>query len=337
MNRLRLSRLGGSLYSLIVRETFVLQAATLAIGLALPALAVIPLYLQQRIIDEAIPAADLWGVASLALLYAGVTTARALIKAVIVYLQGWIAEIVSRILRVTLIDAQRRRGHDHAHRALGPATSVLTAEVEPLGGFAAEAIATPLIAGATLFAVIGFMLYSEAYLAAIGIAGLLAEAIVTPVVQMHINRLTHRRITALRHAGGAMIRAAPPGRRGHVVAVLRGVRTNYALRMQMNLLKAGLKAFRSIVERLADVLVLGVGAAMVIGGDVTLGVVVAFLAALRELRGPWTELVDFYRRFSDAFIKHRLVVDAIGGRDGRMPSWGLAVGPEGPTLPLIVS
>jgi ABC-type bacteriocin/lantibiotic exporter with double-glycine peptidase domain len=335
MSAFRLPRLGGSLYSLIMRETFVLQTATLVIGLALPALAVFPLFLQQRIIDEAIPAADLWMVATLGLLYAGVTTLRAAIKSVIAYLQGWIAEIVSRILRDMLVDAQRRRTHENAHRALGPATSVLTAEVEPLGGFAAEALSTPLIAGFTLFAVVGFMLYSESLLAAIGVAGLLAEAIVTPIVQMHINRLTHRRITALRHAGGAMIRAAPPGRRGHVAAILHGVRTNYRLRMRMNLLKAELKAIRNIIERLADVLVLGVGAAMVIGGDVTLGVVVAFLAALREMRGPWTELVDFYRRFSDAFIKHRLVVDAIGDPDGRMPSWGLAAGPEGPTLPLV--
>jgi ABC-type bacteriocin/lantibiotic exporter with double-glycine peptidase domain len=335
MLRSRLSRLGGSLYSLIMRETLVLQGATLAIGLALPALAVFPLFLQKRIIDEAIPAADLSMVAMLGLLYAGVTALRAVIKSIVAYLRGWMAEIVSRILRDTLIDAQRRRGTDHAHRALGPATSVLTAEVEPLGGFAAEAISTPVIAGTTLLAVIGFMLYAEMLLAAIGIAGLLAEAVVTPILQMHINRLTHRRITALRHAGGAMIRAAPPGQRSHVVAILHGVRTNYRLRMQMNLLKALLKAIRNIIERLADVLVLGVGAAMVIRGDATLGVVVAFLAALRELRGPWTELVDFYRRFSDAFIKHRLVVDAIGNRDGRMPSWGLAAGPEGPTLPLI--
>jgi hypothetical protein len=211
MLRSRLSRLGGSLYSLIMRETLVLQAATIAIGLALPALAVFPLFCRsgsstrrsRRRISR-------WWRCSACSMPASRRCAP-LIKSVVAYLRGWIAEIVSRILRDTLIDAQRRRATDHAHRALGPATSVLTAEVEPLGGFAAEAISTPLIAGATLLAVIGFMLHAEMLLAAIGIAGLLAEALVTPVLQMHINRLTHRRITALRHAGGAMIRAAPPG------------------------------------------------------------------------------------------------------------------------------
>jgi hypothetical protein len=50
---------------------------------------------------------------------------------------------------------------------------------------------------------------------------------------------------------------------------------------------------------------------MVIRGETELGVVVAFLSALRQIQGPWGELLDFYRRLADAQVKYRLVRQAI--------------------------
>ena len=71
MRRIRRWQSRPSLYSLIMRQTARLQVAAIALGLLLPPLAIVPLEMQQRIIDEAIPARDIAAVASLAAVFAG--------------------------------------------------------------------------------------------------------------------------------------------------------------------------------------------------------------------------------------------------------------------------
>ena len=87
MRAMRRWRGGVSLYSLIARQTARLQAGTIALGLLLPPLAVVPLEMQKRIIDDAIPAGDIGAVANLAAVLAGVVLAAALIRGVLHYLQ----------------------------------------------------------------------------------------------------------------------------------------------------------------------------------------------------------------------------------------------------------
>jgi len=299
---------GGRLvWSVILRGTWGAQALVIGLGLLLPPLAVVPLDLLRRVIDEAIPTGDRDLLLVLALIYLGAVLARAGVKFAVIWLRGWIAEIVMRVLRVALIRARRSAGPQTGIGGLGAATSVMAGEVEPIGNFAAEALNTPLIQGGTLLAVFGFMLASEPALAAIGIAALLSEAAITPVLQHWINMLTYRRIRALRRAGHGLIAASRPEDRRALIDSLHQVRRAYRLRLRMNLLKAGLKVSRNLIDNIAEIAVLAVGASMVAAGTTELGIVVAFLAALRRVREPWSELVGFYRRLTDARVKYRLI------------------------------
>ena len=81
----------------------------------------------------------------------------------------------------------------------------------------------------------------------------------------------------------------------------------------MNVLKAVLKVARHLIERAAAVAVLTFGAVLVMRGETELGVVVASMSGLRQVQGPWSELLDFYRRLADARVKYRLVRAAISG------------------------
>ncbi len=304
---------GRTLYSLIMPRTYAMQGLVIGLGLLLPPLAVVPLYLQERLIDEAIPRADVAHLATLAALYAAACLAMGGIKFAVTYLRGWIAEVVARVLRAEMVQAQRRREPRHARRALGTVTSVITAEVEPLGGFAAEAINTPLIQGGTLLGVIGYMSLTEPRLAAIGIAALIAEALITPLIQHRINLLTHERIGTLRHAGREMIGATDPQHADGIVAGLHDVRHTYRLRLRMNVLKAALKVLNNLIGHAADIAIIALGGWMVIQGDIGVGVIVAFLSGLAQVRGPWHELIGFYRRYADTRVKYRLVVAALDG------------------------
>jgi ABC-type bacteriocin/lantibiotic exporter with double-glycine peptidase domain len=303
-----------------MRQTARLQIAAMALGLLLPPLAIVPLEMQQRIIDEAIPARDIGLVASLAAFLAGAMLASAALRGAVHYLQGWIVEIVTRVLRISIVSAQRARPASLARSQLGAVTSVMASEVEPLGDFAAEAINTPLIQGGTLASVFGYMFVTEPRLALVGAVALIAEGVVTPILQYRINLLTAERIVRLRRAGLDLIMSTEPGRHHALVPGLGEVRASYRLRLRMNVLKALLKVARHLIERAATVVVLGWGAVMVVNGETELGVVVAFLSGLRQVQGPWSELLDFYRRLADARVKYRLVRAAIlDGRGAALP------------------
>jgi ABC-type multidrug transport system fused ATPase/permease subunit len=81
-----------SLYSLIVGQTFGLQAAAIVLGLTLPFLAIIPLDLQQRLIDDVISSGDARLIWMMALQYAGVVALSSLVKFLVTYIRGWIQE-----------------------------------------------------------------------------------------------------------------------------------------------------------------------------------------------------------------------------------------------------
>ena len=81
------------IYTLIWQRTRCLQLVVITLGLALPMLSVIPLEIQRRVVDRAIPAGDLELLGLLAIAYAGASAAAALLKFAIYYLRGKIEEI----------------------------------------------------------------------------------------------------------------------------------------------------------------------------------------------------------------------------------------------------
>lgn len=307
----RSSEIGSTIYSLIVHRAMPHQLLAVGLAFVVAPLAAVPLAMQERLIDQALPAKDFGLALTLALLYGAAVLGRSLIKSAVTWLQGVIAEIISRVLRQALIDTQRRRDRNSARQELGTATSVITAEVDALGGFAAEAISTPVLQGAVMVGIIGFMLVTEPMLAAIGIAALVLEAVLTPLLQARVNRQTRRRIKSLRAVSSETIEAAETGQHYHTIEALRGIRQTFKINLFMNALKVVMKLIKHVIDHAADVAVLVVGAWLVIKGQTEIGVVVAFLAGMRELREPWGELIGFYRRWEDARTKLDLIRSAL--------------------------
>lgn len=312
MGSLRFGRnLPPTLYGVIWQRTMKLQLAVVGLGLALPPLAVVPLEIQRRIVDDAIPATDLDLLFYLGVAYLAAVAVASLAKFVIYYLRGLIEAKVTRYLRLIVLDRHRHRPASTAQGAVGPVSSILVEEAFPLGGFASEAINTPLIEGGALIGVAGFMLYAEPWLAAIGLGSMLLQALVVPLVQIRINRLARRRVNAIRRANADMIGATARAGGLHFHDSLREVRLAFRLRLQMNVYKAALKAFLKLSDNTAIILVLAVGGFMVMQGTTTLGVIVAFLAGLKRLQEPWDALMTFYRTVADAHIKYRLILGAM--------------------------
>jgi ABC-type bacteriocin/lantibiotic exporter with double-glycine peptidase domain len=304
--------LPSSIYTLIWRRTLWLQIAVLAIGLTVPALSVAQLEIQRRVVDVAIPEGDGDLLLYLGLAFAAALAVQALIKFTIYYLRGLIEAKVTRILRQRVLDAEVHRTPEAARDAVGPVTAIVAEEAYPLGGFAAQAINTPLVEGGALVGVFGFMLYSEPILAAIGLGVMAMQAVLVPIVQHWINLMSARRVNAVRRAAGDILAATAHAPGARWAQALREVRLAYRLRLRMNVFKAALKAFLKFTEKGAVLAVLIVGGAMVIAGETTLGVVMAFISGLKQVQNPWDEILTFYRSFADALIKYRLIRVALG-------------------------
>jgi len=81
----------------------------------------------------------------------------------------------------------------------------------------------------------------------------------------------------------------------------------FDIRLLIFKLKFGLKAVLNFLDHSADLVVLGVGGAMVISGETQIGVVVAFLAGLDRLRSPWRTLISYFRVLSDAQLRFAMM------------------------------
>ena len=291
-------------------RTLKLQIAILVIGLGLPALAVIPLHLQQQLIDDVIPGRNIPRIAVMAVQYGAVVLISGILKFLVAYLRGLVQEIINRVLRLAIVDVQRHRNDVDATQSLGTVTSVITTEVEDLGAFASEALNTPLIEGGTLISLMGFVAYSDLRLAAIGLGALLFQAVITPTMQNRINLLTRKRIKALRHAGLSLIDNTNSDAQNLIIVALQDIRRTYRLRIRMNVLKALTKVMNNLVLNIATILILSYGGWLVIQGQVSIGLVVAFVTGLQQIGDHWGELLDYYRRYTDAQVKFLLVAHA---------------------------
>jgi ABC-type bacteriocin/lantibiotic exporter with double-glycine peptidase domain len=303
--------LPASIYTLIWRRTLWLQSTVILLGLTMPALSVAPLEIQRRVVDIAIPEGRIPLLLMLGAAFAAALALQSIVKFAIYYLRGLIEAKVTRILRQRVVDAQAHRAPLEAHLSAGAVTAVVAEEAYPLGGFAAQAINTPLVEGGALIGVFGFMAYSDLRLTAIALGALALQAVITPIVQIRINRMSARRVRAVRRASADLL-SATDHEGARWADALREVRLAYRLRLRMNVFKAALKAFLKFTDNGAILLVLVAGGYMAIRGETSLGVVLAFITGLKQVHGPWNEMLTFYRTFADALIKYALIRGAVG-------------------------
>ena len=295
-----------TIFVLIWHHTGVLQVLGIALALIIPLLAVIPLELQRRIVDEAIPGGKMAELFTLAGAYLGIAAAAALGKYAVFTLRGVMAARIARAIRDHAMAAHAERSPAHARGAIGPLTAVLGSEADDLGGFAAEALNTPLMEGGSLLMMSGFLLWASPGLAALGLGVLLLQAAVVSIIQRRINGLTRWRINALRRAN-AVIADHGTGGQSLRHEALAGFRRVYHIVVRLFILKGGVKAFLKFSDTATTAAILCMGGALVIAGETTLGVIVAFLTGLGRIREPWHGLLDYYRMLSDTRIKFALV------------------------------
>jgi ABC-type multidrug transport system fused ATPase/permease subunit len=253
-------------------------------------------------------------------------------KYVINVYKGVVGERMLRRLRYELYSRIMRFPLPHFRRvSQGELVQMITAEVEPLGGFIAQAFALPAFQGGTLLTILIFMFAQDPILGLAAIILYPLQIWVIPKLQRQVNLLGKARVKQVRRIAERI---------GETSQGVRDIRANdttqyerarfskelgvvFNIRLQIYKKKFFIKFLNNFLAQLAPFFFYSIGGYLVIQGDLTLGALVAVIGAHEKLYAPWKELLSYYQLMSDARIKYEQVVsqfDPIGLRDELLQS-----------------
>lgn len=293
-------RPAGSVWGYIRRMTGRAQVGAFVLALGVTLLGMAPIELQRRMVDDAISDADFTLLAFLTVVYLLVVFGHQTAKFALRTLQAWMGE--SAILYTRSHLWKLHRG-DEAVDEGKDVVAIVTREVEALGRFAGGAPSQAFANASLLIGTLAYMIWVSPVVAAAGLALLAPQAILTPLMQRRLNRLVEVRVRLLRRLTAAIGASDPPDER-HFAAMTRRV---FRIRLAFDVWKYLMKGVLNLMNSAAPLAVIAVGGWLVIEGDATLGVVLAFVTGFSRLGDPIRQLIAFYREAAEAEVRHRLI------------------------------
>lgn len=326
-----MARMPPSVYRYIFERTFRSQAVVIGLTLALIPLAPVPLELQRRMLDDAVATGNLDLLGWLGVLYLGAMLLSAALKFMMRTQRELISAHVVRMLRrsvfynlYTLAPAWREDDPNEIDE--GAVVSIMSSEVEKLGGFAGSAISGPLFEIGTLASILGYMFYVEPMVASIALALYSPQVVLVPLFQIRLNRLAQEKALKTRELGNFIVdnpeddllRAEPPRFFSELIDRILGIRRKFILT------KNAMKTINNVLIALGPFSVISFGGYLVIVGEIEIGVIVAFVSGLERLGSPIRELVSSYSQIMDARMRYATLLgafpaDADDGMPDRMP------------------
>lgn len=218
-------------------------------------------------------------------------------------------DLLARVLRFPLPQFRRV--------SQGEVIQMVTAEVEPLGGFVGDSVALPAFQGGTLLTILIFMFVQDWMLGLAAIALYPIQGYIIPKLQWHVNQLGKARVQNVRRLSekiGESISGieelhANDGARRVLATFTDRLGTIYDIRYEIFQRKFFIKFVNNFIAQLTPFFFYLIGGYLVIKGDLTFGALVAILAAYKDLSSPWKELLTYYQRLADSKIKYDQVIE----------------------------
>lgn len=306
--------LPSTIYGLVRSRGVWVQVAIAALAVVTALLAMAPLEVQRRIVDDAIGGFDRDLLAVLALVYLGIILTQSASKYALNFCASLHGEHTIRRLREEVYKAEQRRGQRGQHES-SQQISVIGREVERVGGFVGEAVSLPLVNAGMILALFGYMAITEPLLALIALGFFIPQIIFVPLLQRIINRALGRRVERLRRLNDQI--ADEDGTEGEETssedtlddyrAFLEETSGIYKNRRRIYALKFLSKQLVNLFNHLAPLSVLAVGGWLAIDGQTTVGVIVAFITGFERMADPARRLVTFYRAMAQVGVHYDMV------------------------------
>lgn len=301
--------LSRDLYSFVWKESRSRQLVICLLTMLLAPLMMVPLEIQRRIVDDAVPTGNLNGLFWLCGAYLVVVLLQGTVKYLLNMAKGVTVEEIARDIRLSVVDSNRHPAHDlPSSKTLAPGAvvSILAAETEDVSGFGGEAFGLPLLTGATILYVVGYLLWVEPMIAAFAVALYLPQALIVRMTQHSINRLARLRIINVRNLGRIV-----SGKADRQVTGKTLIDRIFALRISIYLRKYALAALGNFLDALGPIVVLCVGGYLVMRGETQVGTLVVFISGLNKIADPWDQLINFYRSVSNTAVAYDMIRSAM--------------------------
>ena len=235
-----------------------------------------------------------------------------LLKMRINTMKGVLAERLLRRFRYTLIARILRFPQPYFERtSQGELVSMVTAESEPMGGLMGDALAQPVLQAGQMLTILGFLFAQSITFGLAACALIPLQAWLIPKLQKQINLLNKKRVIQVRAlaaeigegASGASTIRLHGGWRYRLAMITDRLGRLFAIRFEIYQKKFFMKFLNNFITQLTPFLFYSVGGYLVIVGQISLGALVAALAAYKDLAGPWKELLAYYNQSQDMSLR----------------------------------
>lgn len=288
------------------------------------------LELPKRIINDAIDAEDpmvmtfgyelsqIQFLAALCIAYLLAVLVHGLLKMRLNTMKGVTAERLLRRFRFNLISRMTRFPKRYfQNTSQGELVSMVTSEAEPMGGLMGDFIAQPVFQAGQMLLIVVFLFLQSFWFGLAGIALIPLQAYIIPILQRQINLLNKERIKEVRTFAAEI---------GETAAGITDLRTNgglrfrlagftdrlgrlFDIRFKIYQKKFFMKFLNNFITQLTPFFFYLVGGILVIKGEITVGALVAALAAYKDLSAPWKELLAYYNQTQDMALRWEIVTE----------------------------
>lgn len=218
-----------------------------------------------------------------------------------------------RRLRYNLVEQLLRfPSAEFRNLSSGQVVSMITAETSNLGYFIAEAFAVPAIAMGTLATIILFMFMQNWMMGVAAIALYPLQIYLIPKIQKKINRLQRQEVQAMREISQRISDVVAGVNEIHgndtaqyeLADFSQRLGTVFGFRVKMSSNRYIANILNQIFSQLTPFFFLSIGGYLVIVGNLSLGALVAVLAAYKDMYSPWKDLIDYYQKSEDARVRY---------------------------------
>lgn len=232
--------------------------------------------------------------------------------------KGRLGERMLRRLRFELFQRVLRFRLPHFRKvSSGEIIPMITSEVEDVGGFIGEAFALPAYQGGMLVVQLGFIFMQDPLLGLAAISSYPIQGYVIPMLQKRVIILSRQRVKNVRLiadkvgesiTGVAEIHANDASA-WHSADISDRLYENFKIRYEIFNRKFFIKFLNNFMNQLTPFFFYLIGGYLVIDGNLSIGALLAVIAAYKDLAGPWKLLLSYYQMTADVSVKYQTVVE----------------------------
>ncbi len=278
---------------------------------------------------------------AMSFLFLGLVCINGLFKFQVNTMKGRMGERLLRRLRYQLIDRVLRFHPTQFRRVKqSEVASMVTSEVEPLGGFIGDAYVQPAFLGGQALTALLFIVVQSVWLGMVAISVILIQSFLIPRMRAPILQLGKQRQLAARDLAGKVGEIVDGAAAIHAHDTSNFERSDithrlgiiYRIRYEIYQRKFFVKFLNNFLGQFTPFLFYIIGGYFAIMGSMDVGSVVAALLAYNQLPAPVRELINWDQQRLDVQIKYEQVIqqfnpDNILDKELQEPS-------TGPTKPL---